>query len=370
MSNVLFYVSGHGYGHSVRIAEVIRALPAAASGVKITVRTAAPESLFRGDPADSPTVFPAKVDPDVVEQGIFRIDWVASAAKLADFLSYCDKVAAGEVAWIQPRGIDLIVADIPFLAGRIASATGIPCLGISNFLWDWIYEPMLADYDGGAALLETVREAYARFDCVLRLPFAHAMPGLRKVIDVPLVAPVTKRSRSEILHALAIDEGDDRPRVLLSLREASQAGPLVELATRERGLLFLQAGDVPPGGPSNLREVRIGNELNFADLISVADVVVGKPGYGMMAACAAHRKRLLYVPRVGFREDEALLAGAVGCITLEALPRPEFETGAWGSRLRSVLSRPEPQLTLDVDGADFCAKFISRRLQGESLPEV
>ena len=37
------------------------------------------------------------------------------------------------------------MADIPFLAGDIAAAAGIPIIAITNFTWDWIYEPYFND---------------------------------------------------------------------------------------------------------------------------------------------------------------------------------------------------------------------------------
>ena len=44
--SVVFYISGHGFGHAIRQIAVINALHELAPDISIVVRTAAPEWLF------------------------------------------------------------------------------------------------------------------------------------------------------------------------------------------------------------------------------------------------------------------------------------------------------------------------------------
>ena len=46
MSSILYYITGHGYGHAVRSNQVIRSLKKARPDADIQVRTTAPKWLF------------------------------------------------------------------------------------------------------------------------------------------------------------------------------------------------------------------------------------------------------------------------------------------------------------------------------------
>lgn len=47
---MLFYISGHGFGHSTRMTEVINKLFSLDSEISFYIRTKAPRGLFKRDP--------------------------------------------------------------------------------------------------------------------------------------------------------------------------------------------------------------------------------------------------------------------------------------------------------------------------------
>jgi len=83
------------------------------------------------------------------------------------------KIIARELQFIQANGIEKIVADVPYLAGDIAEAAGIPCIGNRNFTWEWIYQPYLECTAGAEALTEMIRTGYSNMTRFCRLPFHH-----------------------------------------------------------------------------------------------------------------------------------------------------------------------------------------------------
>src|SRR4051812_42770996 len=87
--------------------------------------------------------------------------------RLAAFLSGLDKVVRIETGFLSSVRADLILADIPFLAGFVSESAGVPAIAIGNFTWDWIFRAV----PGAAALVNTVREGY-KFRCALRLPLS------------------------------------------------------------------------------------------------------------------------------------------------------------------------------------------------------
>ena len=163
MRTLLFYISGHGYGHVVRMSLVMRELRRMHPGWRILARTQAPcEMLPDGVECSS-----AEIDAGVVEReaGIV-VDEEATVERLKGLLRRWDEIVAEETAFVRQNEVDLIVADVPPIAGDIAYAAGVSCVAISNFTWDWIYEPYAR---GHLARLEA---AYSRMHVLLRLPFA------------------------------------------------------------------------------------------------------------------------------------------------------------------------------------------------------
>jgi hypothetical protein len=102
--------------------------------------------------------------------------------------------------------------------------------------------------------------------------------------------------------------------------------------------------------------------LNFADVLSVSNVVVSKLGYSIVAECLANGTALLWPPRQGFREDEILMAEAPEYVRALPLALSDFDSGQWTNSLQTLLSLPQPPKTMLLNGAEVCAAFITERL--------
>src|SRR5690606_10750720 len=80
------------------------------------------------------------LDPGSLEKDALTIDWPATLAAVRRTIDDMSRMVARECAYIRENRVSLLVADIPFLAGYVAEAAGVPCWGVGNFTWDWIYE--------------------------------------------------------------------------------------------------------------------------------------------------------------------------------------------------------------------------------------
>jgi hypothetical protein len=99
MPNILFYISGHGYGHVVRMSEVMRQLRRIRPDWRIVARTAAPRLMLPED-MDCST---AEIDSGVVEReaGVV-MDEAATIERLQALLSKWDEVVNGN--WLRFAG--------------------------------------------------------------------------------------------------------------------------------------------------------------------------------------------------------------------------------------------------------------------------
>jgi L-arabinokinase len=198
---------------------------------------------------------------------------------------------------------------------------------------------------------------------MLRLPFAHQMDCFANVTDVPLVTAVGAPATEETRHALRIEANDSRPVVFLAMRAHVSPEVVQRAASGSPEFVFVALSKREAGFPENLRSVRLGPKVSFADVVAAADIVVSKPGYGIVAACAAHETNFLYPRRYGFREDEVLLAEAPRYTRIREIPRAAYETGMWAEHLQALRQQPEATERPGLHGADVCARIIADRLE-------
>ncbi len=357
---LLFYVSGHGYGHATRSSEILRALAAQQPRCRFHVRTSVPEHLFAGIERTTFHPLPESLDPGVVEDAdSLGIDVPATVEAIERAYHRRAAMVSQEAAWLRSHEIALIVADFPPLAGEIATACAIPCLGIGNFTWDWIYEPLI-EHDR-RRLQDWLRDGYRQMTCWLKLPFSHDENRelFPQVLDVPLVARHPRRAAAEVLRQLAIDREDRRPRVLLAMRGRIPPEARAAAAKANPEMLFLHF-DPEDAGKSNEIAVMLGSDLAFPDVLNIADAVVSKFGYGTVSECIAARKRLLCPPRLNFREDEIFAREAPRQLPLTTISQADFRAGCWSQPLRRLLDQPIIEPTLPTDGAELCAREIGR----------
>ena len=122
---------------------------------------------------------------------------------------------AAEAAWLREAGARLVLGDIPPLAFAAAAVAGAAVRGPRATSRGTGSTPTSAAREPG--LVEAAaraREAYARAELLLRLPFAGDLSAFRRVEDVPLVARKPAVAKAEARRAAAVSTR--RPAVLLS----------------------------------------------------------------------------------------------------------------------------------------------------------
>lgn len=370
--HVLFYISGHGYGHATRTSEILRALVAGKPDWTIHVRSSVPPHLLSG--IDRVHYYPCaeSLDPGVVEEpDSLGVDVPATLDAIERAYRRRNEVAADEVRWIASQGVSLIVADFPPLAGDIALACGLPCIGIGNFTWDWIYEPFFDDRSK-RHLIDWIRDGYARMACWLKLPFS---PGenreqFRQVVDVPLVARRPRREPADVLRQLDIAAADRRPRIVLAMRGRIPPAARAGAANANPDWLFLHFDSTNSGSRGNELPVLLAPDLLFTDVLSISDVAVSKFGYGMVSECIATKKRLFCPPRRNFREDEIFDHQVPEQLRLARISRADFLAGRWTEGIRELLDQSPIEPNLAINGAEICAREIAKAATQLSPPHA
>lgn len=355
----VYYVSGHGYGHACRSAHIAREFARRWPDVHIDIRTTAAPFIFQNLGANVHSQH-VEIDRGVIEDSPLRLNWDKTIANLRGLVDHKDELARAEAESLRQTGAELILADIPWLAGYVAEAASLPCYAQGNFTWDWIYQPHLSRSAEGRAMLDVFTGGYQRMSGWLRLPFPHEYPHLERTIDLPLVDTPAHLPPAAVLAKLGIAAADTRPRVYLAMRDRTGIDALSHAVAEDPGLLYLcnrpADGSLPAGA------VGIPADLRFWDTLSVCDAVISKLGHGIVTDTLSHRVRLLWPQRNGFREDPMLAAGATEYCPNAPLPADDFAAGRWAGHVRRLLATPFPARRHPTGGAAVAAQWIAQRL--------
>jgi len=344
---IVFYVSGHGLGHASRdvvlIAELVRQQRDVGIDVRIEVRTSAAAWIFdriRGPGID---VQLCETDPGVVQPDSVRIDVEDTARRAAAFYRDFDRRIASEAAHLRQLGAQLVIGDVPPLACSAARAAGIRPVLVANFTWDWIY----AYYPEFAALAPGVVEAnagaYALSTKAFRLPISGGFDSVTAVTDdVPFIARRSTRDPNDTRQRLGVGRGQRL--VLASFAAYGLALPYDRL--EQSGLVVISPERHPPPG------------LNYEDLVAAADVVVSKPGYGIVSECVANDTPLLFTSRGRFAEYEVMLTEMPRLLRCRHISQEELLAGNWPDAVEALLAQEAPAGRPRVDGAPVIAAAI------------
>ena len=367
---IVFYVSGHGFGHTSRAVEVMHAVLDASPGTAITVKTSAPRRFFERTLQGRVAVVEMPCDSGMVQIDSLNVDIGESLRQARRFQEQLPQLAAAEAASLRRHDTTLVVGDIPPLAFAAAAMAGVPSVAIGNFTWDWIY----AGYedDSAAELARDIRSTYQKAGSVLRLPMAGGFDGLESITrDIPFIARHSRREPDEVRRALGLPpRAGDKPLVLLSFGGYGVAG-LDTTALAALTSYRFATTDIPgreqikpaPGVLYISEHELYGGGLRYEDLIRAADAVVTKPGYGIISEAVANDAALLYTSRGHFPEYDVLVREMPKYARAEFIGREDLLRGNWGAALENLLNQPPPAERPRTDGARVAAEEILARGQ-------
>lgn len=371
MAAVAFYISGHGFGHASRQIEVINALTtlqAAASSpsgsVDIIIRTAAPAWLFERTARQPFTLLTGPCDTGIVQFDSLRLDERATVDEAAAFYRALPELAAAEARMLRARDVRLVMCDAPPLACAAAALTDVPSIVLSNFTWDWIYEGYASSFTARAPeVLPAIRDAYARAAEGWRLPLHGGFATVPHVSDLPYVARHARHAREAVFETLKIDAG--RPLALSSFGGygVHDFDPAT-LDCLERWTVIITGRNRQPALPSGLvfvDEARIYDAgFRYEDLVAAVDVVVTKPGYGIVSECIANDTAMLYTSRGHFVEYDVMVREMPHVLRCRFLEQEALLAGHWLEALDALIDSPPPARRPETNGAEVAANKILR----------
>jgi hypothetical protein len=301
-------------------------------------------------------------DTGIVQSSSITHDDPATVAAALDFYGTFEQRVAAEVAALADVDVRLIVGDIPPLAFATATALGVPSIALGNFTWDWIYETHPGFLPGGAGTLDRIRECYRGVDLALELPFSGGFEIFNRVERLPLVTRRATQPRAATRARFGLPA---QGRVAL-LSFGGYGLPALNLSTIDaRDAWTIVTTDRVTADAITLPHVRViaerdflGSPYRYEDLVAAVDLVVTKPGYGIIAECIATGTPIVYTSRGEFREYDVLVSALPRLLRSHFISHRDLFAGRWRDIFAAALAQPAPADRMTTNGADVAARLI------------
>jgi hypothetical protein len=352
-------VTGHGFGHAVRMASIAQQIQSICPDVLLILATRSPrwllESYIDGDFIYRPQV----LDVGVVQSDSLRMDLAGTLAQMTALYRGKDSLVRGEVNYLRNNRVDLVLADIPALATAIAHQAGVPCWLVGNFGWNFIYREWGEAFDDIVSQLEA---DYAQGDRLFRLPWAEPMTVFPHQQEVGLTGGEPRYAEATLRAELNWLAPSHRTALLTFGGLGLAAIPYSTLRFFPEWH-FITFDAQAPSYP-NLTVVQ-GKQYRPVDLMPFCNRVISKPGFSTFAEALRLEVPLVSLTRENFAEAPLLLEGLQDYGHHQIVTTEDFFTGQWDFLHQSPLP-PRQSQKLDPQGATAIAEAVVNQLNSTS----
>lgn len=359
MKPIAYYITAHGYGHGTRSCDVLRALDRLAPAQPVIVTTDLPRDFLDSRLSDCKNITfrEGAFDVGLVQKDSIQADLFQTLEKLEGLYAREETLIVQEQNFFRNNGIELVVADIPAIPLAAAQRSNITNIAIGNFSWDWIYADYAKTDLHWEFFVEKFRDVYAQTDLLLRLPFAPPMEQFPKHKDIPLLAAPGTSCREKIVHISLSDICTKKPWVLLSFTSLDlnfQALENIRKLNSDYEFFCVEPLAFPMSCIHSINR----DAVSFADVIASCDIVISKPGFGLVSECIVNNKPLIYSDRSAFAEYPYLIEGIEKYLKNVHIPSEQLYAGELRSSLQSIQTAPEPEGFIKRSGAEMIAKEL------------
>ena len=363
MKRPILYVAitNHGFGHATRTAAVAANIQKLCPQVLLIMVTTAPrwllESYIEGDFIHRPRAY----DLGVVQTDSLQMDKAATLSKLRAIKQDQNSIIASEVNFIRQNRVQLILADIPFLAAEIARAAGIPCWMHSNFGWDFIYREWGGEF---VEIADWIASCYESCDRLFRFPFHEPMSAFSNITDVGLPGGSPRFEIDELRSEWGITANVDKT-VLMSFGGLGLQQIPYHNIKRYPDWQFITfdryAPDLPnliPISDKRLRGVpRSERKYRPVDFMPLCSCVISKPGFSTFAEATKLGTPIISLTRENFAEGKLLQAGIANYNYHQFITPQTFFQGNWDF-LSQPLKAPKSPKSIAIDGNETIARAV------------
>ncbi|EIJ66911.1 hypothetical protein BD31_I0472 [Candidatus Nitrosopumilus salaria BD31] len=286
---MIYYITDHGRGHATRSVALIRKLQL--YGIKIIIRNSnVVDFLQKSLPGIEIKKGVTDIGPVLNSDGI-SINHNESIEKISNWINNINSISSQEVAFLKYENPDLIISDVSPMPLIAANSINIPSVVISNFSW----------YDVLTFLPENIRlkfkEYYDLADFCLQLPLGTEMNHFKKKYKVKLIARNLTENLDEIRKLYGIKKS--LPCVLFALGGSKNK---ISFSYDDN----IQIISLNTKFEDSITTHDLSDTVEGQNLVSIADLVICKCGYGLISECLSNGTPFFYLADDSHPEQMAI----------------------------------------------------------------
>jgi UDP:flavonoid glycosyltransferase YjiC (YdhE family) len=358
LSSLLYYITGHGYGHAVRSCQVIWNLKQRCPELTVFVRSTVPEWLFE-HPHYSVEQSSQALDVGIVQDDSLQMELGPTLDACKGLHARVPSVIEQELDFITKNNISLIIGDVPPLCFEVAARAGLPSVAITNFSWSGMYKGFLHVLPEFLPLVEQMDNFYRKTTLALTLPYSCEVEIFPVREGIPFITRSSALDRREARERFGIP--NLATVVLLSFGGHGLKRLRLDRLMQQLEFFFIGTDDTLRNEPNLL--ILPNAQRTYVDLIRAADVIVSKPGYGIVADVIRHQIPLLYTDRGDFAEYPYLVKALEDCATADFIPQVDLISANLRPYLNRVLTKEKHWPAIVTDGASVASEKVLRLLQ-------
>ena len=356
MPHLLADISSHGFGHVSQTAPVVNELARRIPGLRITLRTAAPDFLLHKSFHCDFHHIPVAFDFGMKMANAVEVQVEESAVAYRAFHAGWKEKVEREAHAMRALKPDLLLANVPYLSLAAARVAGVRAVAMCCLNWADIYRHYCVGDEVGRMIHAQMLDAYNSAECFLKVQPSMPMPDFLHTRNISAVARTGCNQRGRIAEKLRL-EGAGKL-VLLSMGGMEFRLP-VERWPQLPNVRWIipQEWPVQRGDMASFESLG----LPFGDVLASCDAVLTKPGYGTFAEAACAGVPVLYVARRDWPEQPYLvqwLAEHGVCLEVQ---RDMLHTGELGDALSRLWATPKPPAPMPSgigEAADYLAALL------------
>lgn len=379
--NVAYYVTGHGFGHATRAIGMIMQLFDSSCSVEVVSyinNNFFEENLSQRSDKPKFKYHHRCLDIGAIQKDALHVDPFLTLQTYHDQIyQNTDALLEVEVAFLKEGKFDLVIVDASAIACKAASLAAVPCIILSNFTWDQIYEGIYNEIkDQVPSETRTMYEdmiaecssQYCSASHYLQYPGEMAPPPGFPVspIPLPLACRHSRLPKEAIMARYNIPP--EKHVVILGFggQKSDASWHINDSMLPENWIGLLLGATKSMLSPSKVGQIEtctkiicIPQDEYIPDLINLATCQVGKLGYGTCSEALYHGIPLIYIPRTFWPEGpplEALLHQYNAGIRM---PEEDFFGGNW-----------EPYLSRGLNMKNVWHGELREKLQPDTAYDV
>lgn len=316
-------LSAHGFGHIGQTAPVIHAVQQRLPGLRITIRTSAPQFKLRERFGPGVVFEPADTDIGMLQANALEVSVENSAQAYSSFHEDWEAKVEQEAKYLDSLGATVLLANVPYLALAGASLANITSIALCSLNWLEIYRYYYENRDQEShRIMQQMLTAYNSAQCFLQPAPSMPMPQLSNIQPIGPIAQLGQNRRDEIVEKIGLKKNEQI--ILVSLGGMELRFP-VENWPKQSGLRFLLPTSWKSEHPSTVALESL--DIPFADLMQSCDVLIAKPGYGSFVEAACAQVPVLYLERPNWPEAPYLISWLEQHGRCMQLPLERLQTG-------------------------------------------